>query len=248
MNARPFILALVPVVSCLGCPGEAGSPKQESPEEMKAAMSVVLEGYRKTGVLQDMRRYGLVTNVDAEITWPELYIAIWKMKADHPPLGIEPASWERIPAPDLRGTNDPGGVQTFIRTNGWNMGQGVAGAAWGLVKTKPIRGLPWDEIKHREFEAITADGILYVIFDGFHHSMYGVAFNPRTNRFDPHLVGFSPIGDHWYAWRQPEDPMKLPQRYEGGREPTGQPVAPANGSQPFSSETNQTSSAAGSRR
>jgi len=228
MNPRPFILALVPIVCCPNYAGGGESTNQESPEEIKAAVTTFVERYRETGVLEDMRRYGLVTNVDSEITWPELYTAMWKMKAEHHPLGIKPASWERIPGPDLRGTNDPGGVEAFLRTNGWHMGRSVTGAAWGLVKTKPIRGLPWNEIKHREFEAVTANGILYVILDGFHHSMYGVAYNPGTNRFDPHLVGFSPIGDHWYAWRQPEDPMKLPQRYEGGVEPTGQPISGGN--------------------
>ena len=54
--------------------------------------------------------------------------------------------------------------------------------------------------------------------------MYGVAYNPCTNRFDTSLAGFSPIGEHWYAWRQPEDPLKLTQRYEGGEDATGQPL------------------------
>jgi hypothetical protein len=231
MKTNPSAI-LLSLVLCAAPPAaETPSTNQASSTNWTPDVSALLPDLRRTGVLEDMRKYGLVTNQDSQITWPELWAAMWRLKTDHLPLGVEPAAWKRIPPPDLRGPNDPGGVEVFIRANGWKMGRGIAGAAWGLVKTKPISGLPWNDIKHREFQAVTANGILYVILDGFHHSMYGVAYNPCTNRFDAGLAGFSSIGEHWYAWRQPEDPMKLTQRYEGGD--TGQPAGPANGSHPF---------------
>lgn len=248
MNLQIVILSQTLLLGYCVSAGEIVSANAVSPAEERAAVAPIIEDLRRSGVLADMRRYGLLTNSDSEITWAQLWPAMCRFKSEHFPLVSEPAAWEQIPRPDLKGTNDPGGVQAFVQTNGWNMGQGVAGAAWGLVETKRIKGLPWSEIKHREFQAVTANGILYLILDGFNHSMYGVAYNPGTNRFDLHLVGFSPIGDRWYAWRQPEDPMTLPQQYEGGVKPAGQPVGPANGSEPNRSETNRTSSAAGSRR
>ncbi|MCB1126685.1 MAG: hypothetical protein KDM81_09335, partial [Verrucomicrobiae bacterium] len=176
-----------------------------------------LEELRRTGELEDMKRYGLITNQESEIEPGELVAAKWRLDLDHPPLGIEPVDWETIPPPDLKGTDDPGAVEAFIRTNGWNMHTGAVIFGYGGLKTEKIKGLPWKDIAHREFDAITANGIFYAILDGFHHSCLGVAFNPITTRFT--FVGkgdgFTPIGDHWYAWRQLEDPIALPQRYEG---------------------------------
>ena len=80
---------------------------------------------------------------------------------------------------------------------------------------KPIRGLPWEAIKDREFKAVTHQGVLYVVLKGWHHNLSGVAYNPETNTFAPKIRGFQPIGQHWYAWAQPEDPITLPQKYEG---------------------------------
>jgi hypothetical protein len=108
-------------------------------------------------------------------------------------------------------------VDAFIATNGWNMTTGAVGFGWGLIeqKLRPISALPWVQLKDREFRAITSEGILYVVLDSWHHNSSGVAYNPKTNRFDDLIAGFKPLGGHWYAWGQPEDPILLPKQYEG---------------------------------
>jgi hypothetical protein len=248
MNTRYATIAHALVVCCSAYAADGVSTNRVSQNEEKAAVASIVEELRRTGVLEDMKKYGLVTNSEPNITWQELSPAMWKFKAEHSPLGIKPAAWEQIPPPDLRGTNDPGAVHAFVRTHGWNMHTGFVALGWGFVETQPIKGLPWKEIEHREFQAVTANGILYVILDGFAHNCLGVAYNPKTNRFDSAMVGFKPIGDHWYAWRQPEDPMTLTQQYEGGAQPTDQPDGAANRSQPPRSETNRAPVAAGSGR
>src|SRR5205814_8197349 len=106
-------------------------------------------------------------------------------------------------------------VQAFIATNGWNMQTGNFVFTYGLEKPKKIRGLPWECIREREFPALTHDGILYVILTGWHHDCNGIAYNPTTNSFPPAIRGFKHLGEHWYAWAQPEDPITLSQQYEG---------------------------------
>ncbi len=217
------------------------STNQSSLDEEKAAVAIALENLRATGELEDMQKLGLLTHRVENITSGDLFLATLQFKAEYFPLGVKPADWESIPAPDLRGTNDPGAVQAFIQTNGWNMNTGMVSLAWGFGKTKPIKGLPWNAIKHRQFEAITANGILYVVLGGFAHNAHGVAYNPQTNRFSSAITGFSPIGGHWYAWREPEDPMTLKKQYEGGAEPAIQTENSVNGNWPIRSETNSTS-------
>jgi hypothetical protein len=75
--------------------------------------------------------------------------------------------------------------------------------------------LPREAIEDREFKAVTHGGILYVLLKGWHHNLSGVAYNPGTNTFAPHIRGFQPIGQHWYAWAEPEDPINLTRKYEG---------------------------------
>jgi hypothetical protein len=105
-------------------------------------------------------------------------------------------------------------ITSFLATNGWNMSTGVL-FTYGLAQTKPIHGLPWPQITNREFPAVTSGGILYVVLESFHHIATGVAYNPGTNRFADTITGFTPVGDHWYAWAQHEDPITLPKQYEG---------------------------------
>lgn len=121
--------------------------------------------------------------------------------------------WDSIPAP-VTASNRTDGVHQFVATNGWNMSSEVL-FTYGLIATKPIRGLPWPSIADREFPAVTSGGVLYVVLDSFHHMANGLAYNPDTNRFAESITGFKPIGAHWYAWAQHEDPITLPKQYEG---------------------------------
>jgi hypothetical protein len=103
-------------------------------------------------------------------------------------------------------------VNSFVLTNGWNMQTGTLGRL-AFTKMKGIRGLPWKEIHDREFRAVTHNGILYVKLKGWHYNDSGVAYNPNTNSFARSITGFKPLGNHWYVWAQPEDPVTLPKRY-----------------------------------
>ena len=122
--------------------------------------------------------------------------------------------WNDIPAPDFVDSNSMTSVRLFVNTNGWNMDTNEY-FYFDSESAKPIRGLPWYSIKDREFNGITHQGILYVLLRGWHHNLSGIAFNPNTNKFPDSINGFQPIGAHWYAWGTPEDPIKLPQIYEG---------------------------------
>ncbi len=160
----------------------------------------------------------------------------------HPSFGLR---WDEVPAPTLTGANPMVAVHGFISTNGWNMETNGLRVVDDSDRLRPIRGLPWAAITDREFRAVTHKGVLYVLLKGWHHNLSGIAYNPNTNAFAPHICGFKPIGQHWYVWAQPEDPITLPQTYEGQKSTEG---GPANGCQPIRSETNRESSAAGSRR
>ncbi len=106
-------------------------------------------------------------------------------------------------------------VESFVAQNGWQMQSGGLVFTYWDVPTKPLRGLPWKEIKDREFPAITHRGVLYVVLKAWHHDCHGIAYNPNTNTFAPAINGFTPLGSHWYAWAQTEIPGRLKQRYEG---------------------------------
>ena len=136
-------------------------------------------------------------------------------------LGLSPRVfgpyWFSTPSPTIAATNAMAAVDAFLATNGWNMSTGGVSFTWGFTERdmKPIHGLPWLEIKDREFPAVTSGGILYVLLDSFSHIASGVAYNPKTNRFAEAISGFKPLGGHWYAWVQPDDPEARPQQYEG---------------------------------
>jgi hypothetical protein len=132
----------------------------------------------------------------------------------HPSFGIW---WDEVPAPTLKDGGAMAAVNAFVATNGWNMQTGMLGRFNFVKMMKPIRGLPWKEIYDREFQAVTHNGILYVVLKGWHYNDSGIAYNPKTNSFAPSIAGFKPLGDHWYAWAQPEDPITLSIGYEGGK-------------------------------
>lgn len=132
--------------------------------------------------------------------------------------------WDEVPAPTLMGSNAMSAVNAFVAANGWNMQ--TNDCVFDCIfdgdseKSKPIRGLPWSVIQDKEFSAVTHDGILYVLFGGFHHDGHGVAYNPQTNRFTTAIDGFKPIGQHWYVWIFDHEDFptpKLPQQYEGSK-------------------------------
>jgi len=129
----------------------------------------------------------------------------------HPSFGLY---WDEVPPPTLAGLSAKASVSAFAATNGWNMHTGTLGS-FSFVKTRPtIRGLPWQVIREREFPAVTHEGILYVIFTGWHHNYRGVAYNPKTNVFPQSIHGFKPLRDGWYVWAQGDDMPSLPRQYE----------------------------------
>lgn len=75
----------------------------------------------------------------------------------HPSFGLR---WDEVPPPNVTGARAMSAVDSFVAQNGWQMQSGgLVFACWD-VPTKPPRGLPWKEIKDREFPAITHRGIL----------------------------------------------------------------------------------------
>ncbi len=134
----------------------------------------------------------------------------------HPSFGIW---WHEVPPPNLTNNSDMAAVNAFIATNGWKMHKGQL-SSLSFRQQWSIRGLPWKEIRDRDFLALTHNGILYVMLTGFHHNLNGVAYNPQTNPFPDRIQGFKSLGGHWYAWIHPEDwPLPgdppLRQEYEG---------------------------------
>jgi hypothetical protein len=124
--------------------------------------------------------------------------------------------WDEVPPPTLTNLNAMADVQAFIKTNGWNMATNdIFGEMSDTHPMRPIRGLPWEAIKDREFNAVTFNGVLYVKFRGWQHALNGVAYNPRTNAFSGRISGFKPIGGHWYVWAAGDHQLPLVQHYEG---------------------------------
>lgn len=179
--------------------------------------------------------------IEKGITNAEELMKKWPLVRDaivHPSFGIY---WYEVPAPTITNSSAMSSVNAFIVTNGWNMATNddIFGELFpSATPMKPIRGLPWPALKDREFMAVTHNGVFYVKFTGWHHNYSGVAYNPNTNSFAAGIRGFKPIGNHWYAWAQPEDPADgWPQIYEGQND--GEQGNPTNGSQKTRSETNR---------
>ena len=151
----------------------------------------------------------------------EQLVTLFRGLIVHPSFGI---AWDEVPPPTLTNASAMAEVNAFITANGWNMdgnGPGIRGLS---EKRCPIQGLPWREIRDRRFQAVTADGILYVMLRGWNGFITGVAFNPRTNAISHSVDGFKPLGDHWYVWVQTPFPdSTLPRIYEGHQD--GEPAA-----------------------
>lgn len=123
-----------------------------------------------------------------------LFSAMWL-------LGCKPA-WESMSAPDIQGANAMVGVSNFLSAHGWNMM--TNGSPFWTPPAASISNLPWSSLSGHQYLAVTQDGILYVALGGWHHDVYGIAFNPQTNHFASTVLAFTPIGGHWYDWFQPE--------------------------------------------
>jgi hypothetical protein len=127
-----------------------------------------------------------------------------------------PNRWDHVPAPNIA----PGAmtsVSEFIAANGWNMSTNENDLwRWEDLNPHYIQNLPWRRYKNQQFQALTYNGILYVLSNpGWHHDYAGVAYNPATNEFPDNLDGFKPIGGHWYVWCNLEfHPSGLPKKYE----------------------------------
>jgi hypothetical protein len=116
-------------------------------------------------------------------------------------------TWQKTSGPDIQGTNGLASVMSFVATHGWNMHSETNKYIF-WEESEPtfyIADLPWKKWRGQRFQALTKQGILYVLVgDEFHNDYYGVAYNPNTNHFPEWIRGFEPIGDHWYVWEQPE--------------------------------------------
>ena len=132
-------------------------------------------------------------------------------------MGCGPPGWEVMSTPDIHGTNALAAVERFVATNGWDMSITPLDFGFGLTKPPMLSGLPWRRFSTRSYRALTHGGILYVALRGFHHDVVGVAYNPKTNAFDPSVVGFKPLADHWYVWTTTDEPLQLTKRYEGAQ-------------------------------
>lgn len=99
--------------------------------------------------------------------------------------GCGQADWEKVSAPDIRGAAALASVERFVATNGWNMYTNEGGVLWAYEEhPQYITGLPWRALATNRFQAITRDGILYVMFDpGWHHDYSGVAYNPFSELY-----------------------------------------------------------------
>lgn len=119
--------------------------------------------------------------------------------------------WDQISRP-LSGTNAMEGVEKFIQTNGWQMETGSLLFFHLQTKMRPVAGIPWRGLTHKEYLGITCDGILYIPLRGFGPESDGIAYNPKTNLFPSTINGFLPVGGGWYAWKQTATPADE-QRY-----------------------------------
>jgi len=131
-------------------------------------------------------------------------------------VGCTP-SWERVPSPDVKGAAGLASISNFVAVHGWTMYTNEGGIWWEELDTNiTIGGLPWVELATNRYQALTREGILFILLDSTgHHDYSGVAYNPHTNYFPESIRGFKPIGDHWYVWGQPEfQSMTLMRKYE----------------------------------
>jgi hypothetical protein len=118
--------------------------------------------------------------------------------------------WDSKPGDYVRDANAMTDVTRFISTYGWNSctNEEDLGRWENIPPHFPfqphyIHDLPWSGLRNQKIQALTHDGILYVLSnpDDWRDSCGGIAYNPQTNRF-PAKEGicFKPIGEHWYVW------------------------------------------------
>lgn len=139
--------------------------------------------------------------------------------------GREPSlhPWTEFSATMLTNTDAMEPVLAFIKSNGWNMATSeLFGKSTATSHMKSIRGLPWRYLEDGDFDAITSNGILYVVLRGWNRRFDGIAYNPGTNAFISSIC-FKPIGMHWYIWVSGENVLPFIQEYEGGRPNIGLP-------------------------
>ena len=197
-----------------------------------------------TQMMQSLHERGFTNIAEADLR-RDSSIWITNMLTVHAALPLRIADW---PPPDLVGTNRMVSILRFVEEHGWNMDQREH-FMMPALRGPEVTGLPWTAIAELKYPAVTRDGILYVALNGFGPESGGVAWNPRTNPFDPMINGFKPLGGGWYYWKQTMSPSQPGDRtYDGETAKTGQQDGPANGSPPIRVQTNRTSSAAGSRR
>jgi hypothetical protein len=73
--------------------------------------------------------------------------------------------WETVSPPDIRSPTALASVQNFIATKGWHMFTNQGGISWDDLSTNlVISGLPWTNWSGRQFQAVTRDGILFVLW------------------------------------------------------------------------------------
>lgn len=129
-----------------------------------------------------------------------------------------PNHWDHVvSSPNITGPEAMAGVSKFIAAYGWNMSTNEDDLwSWEDLNPCYIHDLPWKKYKDQQFQALTCNGILYVLSNpGWHHDYAGVAYNPTTNQFPARMDGFKPIGGHWYVWCNLEfHPSDLPKKYE----------------------------------
>jgi len=186
-----------------------------SPTNSKAAQTDLL--YRR--FLAEMRSRMTNAGVDSTNFDTPMLRRMFEAYIIDPSFGL---LWDEVPAPTLTNSSAMNGVNTFISSNGWNMDtSGFLFDSYGAAKPpiRLIRGLPWEVIRNREFPALTHHGVLYVMLKGWHHNLSGLAYNPNTNSFARMIAGFKPVGQHWYVWASPEDPIELEKNYEGASAP-----------------------------
>jgi hypothetical protein len=134
-------------------------------------------------------------------------------------VGCSVPRWDSKPGHYISSTNAMADVSSFIVTYGWHSSTNDEDLyRWEDLKLHYIHDLPWSRLRNQQFQALTHEGILYVLSNpGWHHDYGGVAYNPQTNHFPAwEGIGFKPIGGHWYVWGIPElsGGMNLPKIYE----------------------------------
>ncbi len=208
-----FLLLSIFLSAC-----KPSSPKATSPTNSETISDDVQREQLFQRFLVELKqaeaRAGVYTNESAtNQNFEPLMRQLFDLVVVHPSFGLR---WDEVPPPTITGAEALAGVTAFISSNGWNMETNPHAVIGETTQLKPIHNLPWKVIKNREFRAVTHNNVLYVIFCQGHHDWSGVAYNPNTNLFAPNIIGFKPIGEHWYVWGQPEFyTHKLGEKYEG---------------------------------